>query len=688
MRSVLMIGFWAAAALCGCQCGSVKDSGGNGVGSAVSAPSGSAVAAPKVRKPAEVLAGSVIARSIEGDRLFIAEEDRKALRVMPVPKMPEPKKDEPAADVGYTVALPGAPAQVVALDGFLLVTIRDPGLLLVLEQEESPGKFKEKGRVALPYDAWGLSVLPGEKIALVSSAWTHRVSAVDISSLNQLSVRYSVDVAREPRGIAITEDGTKAYINHLVGTKLTLLSGIQGEKPEVKQVELPASPLRASDLPASLGYALTISPDNKRVYAARHALGAPGNMSWFGVPAVDVLLTKDNTPLCPERKASKALYGRQLGPDDTDTLHLLSSPGDWVQPRALVYRKRSKTVLVVSEGYPILAELDAYALDPAALPVETYLMREIDSDPKKGKSCDGASGIALSRDEKVAWVYCRTVPALISVKLGEDGSPGTQRHFVMLEPATSDKELEEGRKFFYIAHDFDISGGLGCAGCHPEGREDGFAWTELSNSAGEKIFFGNIEHQSVMMVDATFRVRQTPMLAGRVKSKGPYGWRAQNNTLQERVMEGFKMHRWFTDWNDNKGVSKGKAKPLGYFVQNGLVAPPRKSIDALTNEEQRGREIFNSEQAGCIRCHSGEEYTDRAAVALGPWAQQPDYEDESKDTFKTPSLFYVGETAPYYHDGSVKTLEELIEKNNDRMGKTNQLSKEDKAALVAFLRAL
>jgi cytochrome c peroxidase len=48
----------------------------------------------------------------------------------------------------------------------------------------------------------------------------------------------------------------------------------------------------------------------------------------------------------------------------------------------------------------------------------------------------------------------------------------------------------------------------------------------------------------------------------------------------------------------------------------------------------------------------------------------------------------VGLTAPYFHDGSAKTLEELVERNGDRMGKTSQLSTNERRALVAYLRTL
>ena len=47
--------------------------------------------------------------------------------------------------------------------------------------------------------------------------------------------------------------------------------------------------------------------------------------------------------------------------------------------------------------------------------------------------------------------------------------------------------------------------------------------------------------------------------------------------------------------------------------------------------------------------------------------------------FKTPSLFYISDTAPYFHDGSVATLEQLVEGNNDRVGKTKQRSPSDHA---------
>ena len=66
--------------------------------------------------------------------------------------------------------------------------------------------------------------------------------------------------------------------------------------------------------------------------------------------------------------------------------------------------------------------------------------------------------------------------------------------------------------------------------------------------------------------------------------------------------------------------------------------------------------------------------------------------------FKTPTLRGVALTAPYFHDGSAKTLEDVVEfysrggasedpQLDPKMKKLN-LSEEDKKNLVAFLKAL
>jgi cytochrome c peroxidase len=124
------------------------------------------------------------------------------------------------------------------------------------------------------------------------------------------------------------------------------------------------------------------------------------------------------------------------------------------------------------------------------------------------------------------------------------------------------------------------------------------------------------------------------------------------------------------------------------FLRRGVATPPKEARD-LTEVEQKGKQIFLSEGTQCAKCHVPDpDYTDREKYAFKRKNPPQGYDDEAKNEFKTPSLKFVAGTPPYFHDGSAATLEQLIEQNNDWMGKTNHLSKEEQAALVAFLKTL
>ena len=130
---------------------------------------------------------------------------------------------------------------------------------------------------------------------------------------------------------------------------------------------------------------------------------------------------------------------------------------------------------------------------------------------------------------------------------------------------------------------------------------------------------------------------------------------------------------------------------------------------ALNEQEQRGWMIF-SEKVKCTNCHDGRLLADKQFhnVGIGMDAENPDIgrgkiteAEEDTGAFKTPSLFDISKSAPYFHDGSVATLEEAVDlmlsggKENEWLDETNladaknaDLSDEEKADLLAFLKAL
>lgn len=119
----------------------------------------------------------------------------------------------------------------------------------------------------------------------------------------------------------------------------------------------------------------------------------------------------------------------------------------------------------------------------------------------------------------------------------------------------------------------------------------------------------------------------------------------------------------------------------------------------------RGRDLFFSDRSGCTACHVGPNLTDEKYhnLGVGMDAENPDlgrYEvtkdEKDKGAFKTPTIRNVALSAPYMHDGSQKTLEDVVE-HYVKGGTPNQwlstkikkldLNPQEKADLVEFMKA-
>ena len=124
---------------------------------------------------------------------------------------------------------------------------------------------------------------------------------------------------------------------------------------------------------------------------------------------------------------------------------------------------------------------------------------------------------------------------------------------------------------------------------------------------------------------------------------------------------------------------------------------------ALTPAARRGRDLFYG-SAACGRCHSGPLLSDEGFHNTGVSWGSDDLgragvtgNPEDRGRFKTPSLRNVALTAPYMHDGSIATLEEVIDfyagganpnPNLDEAIRPLGLDPPDKEALVVFLESV
>jgi cytochrome c peroxidase len=154
----------------------------------------------------------------------------------------------------------------------------------------------------------------------------------------------------------------------------------------------------------------------------------------------------------------------------------------------------------------------------------------------------------------------------------------------------------------------------------------------------------------------------------------------------------------------------------------------------LTPSEQRGLTLFNSEKAECFHCHGGFNFNDQVVHASTQVIDTPfhntglyniggtgafplgnqglfEFTDKPADRgkFRAQSLRNVGVTAPYMHDGSITTLEEVLDfyaaggrnitsgphagdgrlnPNKSELISRIDLTAQEKADLVAFLKTL
>lgn len=124
---------------------------------------------------------------------------------------------------------------------------------------------------------------------------------------------------------------------------------------------------------------------------------------------------------------------------------------------------------------------------------------------------------------------------------------------------------------------------------------------------------------------------------------------------------------------------------------------------ALSQSQKRGMHLFKN-KLYCSECHSGFNFTNGGLTNNGLYLNYPDSgrmrlfgKEKDRAIFKVPTLRNIAVTYPYMHDGSIETLEEVIEhyssggknhQNKSTFVKPFRINEYEKADLIAFLKAL
>lgn len=576
--------------------------------------------------------------------------------------------------------LGGSPAQLLVLeDGRVAVTLRDKNRVQILEPgASSSDPLDSLCEVPVAAEPIGIAATPDDQQIVVTSAWGKRLTALDAASMN---VAFEVPIAREPRAVLVDDNGTRAFIAHVVGAKMSVVD-LTTDKHDVREIDLRAkavertfnagNKLRGGCQGFALAKSVVAEDDDEprfiekplikgeapkpppnttpkpkgRVFAPMVTVD-PGELnirsSGYGS---SVALTPTEAPIVSviDGAAERALTSNVL-PDGS------RPAGECLLPRAAAVSPSDGSLFVTCLGIDALLELDSRGIDPMRL------------ERRRWSVPSGPTGVAIDGGGKRAVVWSQFDRELSVIKLdSEDSSEGHVTRVATSRKAKSEitPEIAWGRRLFHRTDDPRIArDGRACASCHPDGREDALTWSTPDGP------------------------RQTIMLAGRTTSTAPFSWMGNHSDLRAHVKETLRRLGGM-GLPDNPASFDELDALIAYL--NSMRGP---SVEgARADEDQmklvtKGKELFFEDAQGCATCHVGGSGTDSVKHDLGMASAV-----HGRGAFDTPALRFVAGTAPYFHDGRYASLEELLIGSDGKMGHTLQLSRQDVTALRAYLETL
>ncbi len=280
-------------------------------------------------------------------------------------------------------------------------------------------------------------------------------------------------------------------------------------------------------------------------------------------------------------------------------------------------------------------------------------------------------------------------------------------------PLTAEK-IELG-KMLYFDKRVSKDGTVACATCH----DPKMAWAEhtpTSTGIGKQVgprnspTVMNTAYATSMFWDGRAASLEE-QATGPVENPIEMGHQMADLVLQlDKIPE---YHERFQKVFGTPVTKEGFAKAIAAFERTILVgnSPYDRfkagDANALTEAQKRGLALF--EKVGCADCHTPPLFSDyefhNAGVGMDkpkpdPGRKEVTKKDEDMGAFRVPSLRNVADTAPYFHDGSAKTLEEAVAlmaaggKDNPHRSpdfdtvRQAKITPEQQKDLVEFLKAL
>jgi YVTN family beta-propeller protein len=275
-------------------------------------------------------------------------------------------------------------------------------------------------------------------------------------------------------------------------------------------------------------------------------------------------------------------------------------------------------------------------------------------------------GLALSRDGRRLFVANRLDDTVSVIDTRTNRVAST----ITLAGPKTISQLRHGEQTFYTSR-YSFQGQMGCASCHIDSTFDGIQWNL------EPDGFGRNTVDNKILED--------------IKDTEPYKWTGTNPNIPTECGPRTEKFFWRSENYDNLTLAD-----LAAYVRSLAPRPNRwrQANGELTPAQERGKAIFERavdkfkkpipEYNRCSYCHSGPKGTSQIIFNVG--TRKP---NDNTGLLKAPMLTNIALTAPYLHDGSARSLEEIwtIYNPDDKHGRTNDLTKDELNDLIEYLKS-
>ncbi len=512
----------------------------------------------------------------------------------------------------------------------------------------------------------GVLVSPLGDTVFVACSQDDTVLSLDAATL---AVKGRVATSRKPWTLAWSPDRSRIFVTHLLGPGLSVLA---------------PSPLAiAASWPLADGPANAADPTvpHGTVRGIYDVLARPGtNETWvahlmLGIDTPQPALVFNDTvfpalSLLDPTGAQLARLTVSVNPADGNAF------GDVVSgPHAMAFSSDGSLAFIADAGSEDVLVVDANQR------TETALVRPLPGHQSEGIVV-GSDGHVYVDERNTSDI------AVLSVGTGPVGPEVTVTRSIprmATDPMPADLRL--GQHVFNSANSDEMpittDHWVSCTSCHIEARSDAVTWKFLEGP------------------------RDTPSNAGGVLHTGFLLRTAQRNQVEDY---------WRTIDPEQGGAFspdvpalEAKLQALADYVNYAVPYPsPPSGLDPA--KVAQGGQLFQN--LGCPTCHAGSYFTDSGkgnptldfagpvklhdvgtCVTGGPYNDSAvpaeDGSARSACAFDTPSLRGVNDTAPYLHDGSAATLQDVFFLAPGMVGTAaTHLAPDDLDAIVTYLRSL